>query len=238
MADVTNYPSGNQEDLDKDSGSGVVYRTIKVRRGDTLERLLRREGMHRDLIYGHLLKVTLELNPEIKNPDLIIAGAEIRIPAAGDYLTAMAGVDPGEVRNAAAAVAERRRPKGGGAGGGVLRAKADSRSKPASPTTAKAAVAALPDETTESAKQTLALLFTRLGEQVDSRGQAVLRNDSGGGVELNTSEFPVVQVSNGVRLVLDPGSRLTQATIKKLRSVSAPVQIFRTGKKEEVKRAL
>lgn len=237
---VTNYSSGNAGDLGVEASSGVVYRTVKVRKGDTLERLLRREGMHRDLIYGHLLKVTLELNPELNNPDLILAGAEIRIPAAGDYLTALAGVDPNEVRSAATAVAERRRPQGGGAGGGVKRAAVSEKaaSPSASPSRVAAAVVSLPDETSESAKNSLSLLFTRMGERVDSRGQAFLSNDAGGGVELNTSEFPVVQLRNGVRLALDPGSRLSKATVRDLRALRPPLQVFQTGKKEGLDRAL
>lgn len=220
-----NYASGNSGDLNVETDSGVVYRTVKIRKGDSLERLLRREGMHRDLIYAHLLKVTMQLNPDIKNPDLIIAGAEIRLPAAGDYLASMAGADPGEVRSAAA-VAGRRLPSGGGTGGGQ---------QPASP---KAAVASLPNEATESAKQALALIFTRLGERVDSRGQAILRGDDGRGVGLNTSDFPVIQLSSGVRLVLDPGARLSQSMVNNLRSLSPPVQVFKTGKKENLDRAL
>lgn len=236
---VTDYLSGNAGELSMDASSGVVYRAVKVRQGDTLEKLLRREGMHRDLIYGHLLKVTLRLNPDIKNQDLILAGAEIRIPAAGNYLTAMAGVDPEEVRSAAAAVAERRRPQGGGAGGGANRlASSSSGAARSAAKTTTAAVASLPDENSESAKNTLSLLFTRLGEKVDSRGQAILRNELGGGVELNTSAFPVVQLRNGIRLALDPGSRLSQATVRELRDQRPPIQVFKTGKTESLDRAL
>ncbi|MDR2386444.1 MAG: LysM peptidoglycan-binding domain-containing protein, partial [Deltaproteobacteria bacterium] len=68
------------------SADGTVYRTVTVRRGDTLEKLLRREGLDRNLIYRHLIKLTVELNPGLKNPNLIVAGAELRIPASGSYL--------------------------------------------------------------------------------------------------------------------------------------------------------
>ena len=79
------FPSGNAGPLAQEPQSQVVYRTVTVKRGDSLERLLRREGMHVDLIYHHLLKVTQQLNPEIKNTDLIIAGAEIKIPERGFF---------------------------------------------------------------------------------------------------------------------------------------------------------
>ncbi|MDL2259689.1 LysM peptidoglycan-binding domain-containing protein [Deltaproteobacteria bacterium OttesenSCG-928-K17] len=230
-AAAVDYPSGNAGPVAMEPASRVVYRTVKVRRGDTLERLLRREGMHRDLIYGHLLKVTMELNPELRSPDLIMAGAEIRIPAAGDYLTAMAGVDPGAVKTAAQAVHERRRPAGGGAGAGSV---AVAKAAPSG----KASVLALPTETTESAKNTLSLLFTRLGERVDSRGQALLPSDGGGAVEINTTDFPVVSLQNGGRLVLDPGSRLSSGAVRSLRALSPPLQVFRTSRKENLDQAL
>lgn len=215
------FPSGNPGTLAMEPASQVVYRTVKVQRGDSLERLLRREGMHRDLIYGHLLKVTLTLNPEIKNPDLILVGAEIKIPAAGDYLTTMAGVNPEEVRVAAKAVSERRRPDGGGAGR----------------QSGRAAVLELPDEAALTAKNTLGLIFTRLGQKVDSRG-TVLIPAGEAGMELDTAAFPVVELNNGGRLVLDPGSRLSSAAVRNLGKLKPPYQVFRTGKKETLERAL
>lgn len=221
---VSDFPSGNPGVLAMEPASKVVYRTVKVRRGDSLERLLRREGMHRDLIYGHLLKVTMELNPDIKHPDLIMTGAEIKIPAAGDYLTAMAGVNPQEVKSAALAISERRRPEGGGAGR-------------QSGQNVRAAVLELPNEAMVTAKNTLGLIFTRLGDKVDSRGTVLLPAGTAG-VELDTSAFPVVELSTGVRLVLDPGSRLSQAAIRKLREHQPPYHVFRTGKKETLERAL
>ncbi len=217
------FPSGNPGALAMESDSRVVYRTVQVRKGDSLEKLLRREGLHRDLIYSHLLKVTLRLNPEIKNPNLIMVGAEIRIPAAGDYLTAMAGVDPKDVRAAAAAVAEGRRTAGAGAG--------------ATGSSERAGVLELPDEATETAKNTLALLFTRLGEKVDSQGQLLIP-EGDGGVELDTAAFPLVALSGGGRVVLDPGSRMPREVMRKLRGLTPPYQIFRTGRGETVDRVL
>ena len=222
------FPSGNAGPLAVAPESQVVYRTVKVRRGDSLERLLRREGLHKDLIYSHLLKVTMELNPQIKDPNLILAGAELRIPAAGDYLTAMAGVDPGQVRAAAQAIAERRRPIGGGVGGGSGRAGGSE---------SRAAVLELPDERMLTARNTLGLLFSRLGERVDSRGQVVIP-DPQGAVELDTAAFPLIMLSNGKRVVLDMGSRLPRAAVRSLKGLTPPHEVFRTGKNENLDQAL
>ncbi|MDR0882384.1 MAG: LysM peptidoglycan-binding domain-containing protein [Candidatus Adiutrix sp.] len=215
------FPSGNAGPLAQEPQSQVIYRTVTVRRGDSLERLLRREGMHVDLIYHHLLKVTQQLNPEIKNTDLIIAGAEIKIPAAGDYLTALAGVNPQEIKGAALAIAERRRPA-------AVRSERPSR---------RAAVMELPAEAVVSAKNTLGLLLTRLGEKVNSQGQMLIPAGSGA-VELNTSDFPVLELSGGSRVVLDPGSRLPQTTVRDLARLSPPYLVFRTSKKETLEQAL
>lgn len=221
-AQPLDFPSGNAGPLAVEPQSQVVYRTVKVRRGDSLERLLRREGMHRDLIYGQLLKVTLELNPEIKNQDLIFAGAEIKIPAAGDYLKTMAGVDPQEVRSAAAAISERRRPVGGGAGSG-------------SGSGGRAAVLELPDEAATNAKNTLGLIFTRLGERLIAGGTRSI--PAGQEVfELDTAVFPIVELGGGRQLVLDPGSRLNRAAVNSLRAQN--YQVFRTGRGETLDRVL
>lgn len=224
-AENLSFPSGNTGPLAMDTDNRVVYRTVRVRRGESLERLLRREGMHLDLIYGHLLKITMELNPEIKNADLIMAGTELKIPAAGEYLTALAGVNPQEVRQAALAISERRRPDGGGAGR----------------RTEQAAVLSLPNEAVIAAKNTLGLIFTRLGNEVDSRGTLLIpasESGSEGGMEVDTSSFPVVTLKNGGRLVLDPGSRLSSAAVRTIRRLQPAYQVFRTGKNETLERAL
>ena len=220
------FPSGNVGALAVEPQSQVVYRTVKVRRGDTLERLLRREGMHRDLIYGQLLKVTLELNPEIKNQDLIFTGAEIKIPAAGDYLKTLAGVDPQEVRTAAAAISERRNPVGGGAGAGARGGGGSG---------ARAAVLELPDEAATNAKNTLGLIFTRLGERLIASG---VRSIPAGqeAFELDAATFPIVELGGGRQLVLDPGSKLNRAAVDSLRAQN--YQVFQTKRGETLDRVL
>ena len=211
------FPSGNAGPLARDSASRVVYRAVKVRPGDTLERLLRREGMPRKAIYNQLLKITMNLNPEIKNPDFILAGAELRIPAAGDYLTA-AGLDPLEVREAALAINQRRRP----------------------PPVRLAASAAenarrLPEEEAEAAKNTLGLVFTRLGDRVENQGGLRLAGE-GGILELDTRNYPVVYTRSGARLVLDLGSTLPRSALAALRAQK--FQVFRTRRGEPLDRAL
>lgn len=221
-AAALDFPSGNAGPLAVAPESQVVYRTVRVRRGDTLERLLRREGLHRDVIYSHLLKVTLELNPEIKDPNLIFLGAEIKIPAAGDYLRPLAGIDPEAVKTAAAAVHERRRPVDGGAGRGASR---------------RAAVLELPEEKIITARGSLTGVFARLGEKVENRGPVMVKaGDSA--LELNTVEFPLIELAGGGHLVLDIGSRLAPELVKTLRSQSPPYQVFRIGKKENLDQVL
>ena len=216
------FPSGNAGSLAMEPVTNIVYRTVKIRRGDSLERLLRREGMHRDLIYSHLLKVTMELNPEIKNPDLIQAGVELKIPAAGNYLTAMAGVNPDDVKNAAAAIAERRGLRGGGAGAGASIA---------------VAIKQLPDAAAESSRNSLGLIFTRLGEKFEQSGQVSLTSGNRT-FELDKAVFPMLELTDGQKVVLDTGSNLPQSAVRILRGQKPPIKVFRQSRQENLDRIL
>ncbi len=220
--EALDFPSGNAGPLAITPESQVVYRTVKVRRGDTLERLLRREGLHRDIINSHLLKATLQRNAEIKDPNMIFLGAEIKIPAAGDYLRPLAGVDPNAVKTAAAAIHQRRRPADGGAGRGAGR---------------RAPVLELPEERVIAARGSLGTIFARLGEKVENRGPVMVQAGDGA-LELNTAEYPLVELAGGGRVVLDIGSRLSRETVRTLRAQSPPYQVFRTGKNENLDRVM
>ncbi|MDR2726080.1 MAG: LysM domain-containing protein [Candidatus Adiutrix sp.] len=211
------FPSGNAGPLAQDQVSQVVYRTVRIRPGDTLERLLRREGLPREAIYRHMLKITMDLNPEIKNPDLIRAGAELRIPAAGDYLAA-AGLDPREVRAAALAINQRRPPA-------PVRMAAGAAEN----------VRRLPDEGAETAKNTLGLIFTRLGDRVENQGGLTLAG-AAEALELDTRIYPVIYTLSGAKVVLDLGSTLPQSTLAALRSQN--FQVFRTRRGESLDRVL
>lgn len=213
------FPSGNAGALTMEPVTKVVYRTVRIRPGDSLERLLRREGMHKDLIYNHLLKVTMDLNPEIKHPDLIQAGAELRIPAAGNYLTALAGVNPDEVKSAAAAIAQRRSPQGGGAGATA------------------AAIQQLPNAAAESAKNSLGLIFTRLGEKMDQTGLMPVTSGKRT-FEVDKAAFPMVELAGGRKLLLDTGSNLPNSAVRALKAQKPPIKVFRQGRKENLDRAL
>lgn len=142
--DLADYPSGNEGPLG--SEGAVVYRTVKIRPGDTLERLLRREGMDAPLIYNHLLKIVLNLNPQIKDPDLILAGAEVRLPAAGNYLAPLAGVGVADIKARAADQAALRLAR---------------RSSPLR----------LPTAAAESPKKALARVLADLGAEVEAGGE-------------------------------------------------------------------
>ncbi len=212
------FPSGNHGPLAMEPDTRVVYRTVKIRRGDTLERLLRREGMDNGLIYAHLLKVTLELNPEIKNQDLIYAGAELRIPAAGDYLAGLAGVNPAYVREAALARSLGRAP-----------AAPERRGE-------RSEALRLPAARAEAARNTLGLIFTRLGGKLDMRGRLVLPS-GGGSLEFNTAEVPLIEFPSGRRLALDMEARLSRRTLRGL-SELPDFYVFRPARGESFEQAL
>ncbi len=60
--------------------TGVPYRRVLVRRGDNLVRLLRRQGLSDEMIHKRFLRLTLDINPELRDPNLIEAGSELKIP--------------------------------------------------------------------------------------------------------------------------------------------------------------
>jgi LysM repeat protein len=248
--DPLDFPSGNQGPLTL-SPEGVVYRTVKVRRGDTMERLLRREGMDTDLIYRHLLKVTLKLNPDVKNADLILVGTEINIPAAGVYLADLSGVDPQAVREAAGLAADGKkpeqpvrrvraavaRPESGADGKGGLKASAGRQAAKSDSKKDARGPADLPAASVETAKSSLGFIFTSLGERVSARGHLILPAGAET-IDVDTALFPVVELRSGIKIVVDLESRLSQQTIATLRTHHPQYMIFRTRSGESVDMAM
>ncbi|MDR1080769.1 MAG: hypothetical protein LBQ79_07360 [Deltaproteobacteria bacterium] len=237
------------------AADGTVYRTVKVRSGDTLERLLRREGLDPDLIYRHLIRLTVDINPGLKNPHMIMTGAELRIPAIGPYLAAYGGgPELVQVADASDAVAsdaapaansrrrtrERRRsrrdqappvqaeaPAAAQAAGGRFRIN-----------TARLPAAPLPTADSQNAKQVLSLIFTRLGEQVSQKGRLFLPLDEPPHFDVDTSAMPVVDLKTGRHIILDLNRTLTEAFIARFRAKYPEYMIFQPARGERMEKAM
>jgi hypothetical protein len=213
---------------------GTVYRTVTVRRGDTLEKLLRREGLDRDLIYRHLIKLTVSLNPGLKNPNLIVAGAELRIPTTGDYLASLGG------GSKAAAVAA---PKAGlaeaPAAGSPPAAKSPAPpiSEKYSTPTKRLPAAAMPLADSLSARTVFGIIFTRLGERMVSRGRLFLPLEEPPHFDIDTSKLPILELNNGRKIALDLSATLPADLIKRFTARYQEYQVFQPAKREEFAKA-
>ncbi|MDR1166878.1 MAG: LysM peptidoglycan-binding domain-containing protein [Deltaproteobacteria bacterium] len=209
---------------------GTVYRTVTVKRGDTLEKLLRREGLDPNLIYRHLIKLTVSLNSAIRNPNMIIEGAELRIPAFGDYLAAYGDAGP-EVRYAQAgdSVSDAQAPLPRGNAPAASKFRVETKRLPPAP---------LPTADSQNAREVLAVVFTRLGETVASKGRLFLPLDEPPHFDVDTSSMPVIELRNGRKVILDLNRTLKADFIGRFRAKYPDYTIFQPSRGESMEKAL
>jgi LysM repeat protein len=231
---------------------GTVFRTVTVKKGDTLEKLLRREGVDPNLIYRHLIKITLSLNPELKNPNVIGVGAELRVPAVGAYLAELP---------VSARVANRRQRAGereanldqaslsqAAAGAGSYRAniadkpKRKAPARPAGPkftlSTKRLPPAPMPTASSQSSRTILGVIFTRLGETFVNKGRLFLPLDEPPHFDIDTGSIPVIELRNGRRIVLDLQKALAPELITRFRAKYSEYLIFQPARGESMEKAL
>jgi hypothetical protein len=218
--------SGNDGPLET-APDGTVFRTVKVKPGDTIERLLRREGLDRNLIYRGLIKLTAELNPDLKDPNVIIVGAELRIPSDGQWLTAYGGPAPAgsPARDATGRRAE-------------ARSRAPAAGDKYSTPTKRLPPAALPTADSQSAKAVLNLIFTRLGEKITAKGRIFLPLDEPPHFDVEAASTPVVELTNGRKVVLDVGQSLSADLVKRFTEKYREYVVFQSTKREPLDKAL
>jgi LysM repeat protein len=216
------------------ASDGTVYRTVTVRKGDTLEKILRREGLDRNLIYRHLIKLTVELNPGLKNPNLIVAGAELRIPSSGGYLAGY-GYEQA-VASAKEAGSTSRTGK-----------KADDKPAPSAPPAAgekyliptkRLSSPPLPTMDNVNARSALGVIFTRIGEKVISRGRVFLPLDDPPHFDIDATNSPVIELRQGRKIILDFNSSLEANHIKRFTDKYKEYSVFQPSKKEPLDKAL
>ncbi|MDR2352627.1 MAG: LysM peptidoglycan-binding domain-containing protein, partial [Deltaproteobacteria bacterium] len=230
---------------------GTVYRTVKVKNGDTLEKLLRREGLDPNLIYRHLIKLTLALNPNIKSRNMIFIGAELRIPAQGVYL---AKYDPSYVGDSEMDLAAVRYAQAGTTATDAGPVSPNSNSNLASTTpssrtqrnspgkfqinTKRLPAAPFPTADSQNARQILGIIFTRLGEQVVSKGRLFLPLDEPPHFDVDTASMPVIDLRNGRHVILDLQRSLKPDFIKRFREKYQDYMVFQPTKGEPMAKAL
>jgi LysM repeat protein len=219
---------------------GTVFRTVKVRQGDTLEKLLRREGLDRNLIYRHLIKLTVELNPGLKNPNLIVAGAELRIPASGGYLAGYGyegAVAAGESAPPVASVAQAPAPTRSAPSSGAKDPAPVPAEKYLVPTK-RLPAASLPTMDSLNARTALGVIFTRLGEKIVSKGRLFMPLDEAPHFDADTAVTPVLELNNGRKIVLDWNGDIDPKLAKRFTDKYTEYSIFQPAKKEAFDKAL
>jgi biotin carboxyl carrier protein len=211
------------------AADGTVYRTVKVRPGDTLEKLLRREGLDRNLIYRHLIKLTVELNPSLKDPNVIAVGAELRIPAEGAYLAGY-----GYETAVASRAAPSARPVETAASAGVAPSAGDKYSTP----TKRLPTPPMPTVDAVNARTVLGIVFSSMGEKLVNKGRLFLPLDEPPHFDIDTAAMPVLETSSGRKIVLDMNAAVPADLIKRFTTKYAEYAVFQPTKREGLDKVL
>lgn len=203
--------------------SGVKHKTIRVEHGDSLSKLLRRQGLPDKLIFNEYIQLTLKLNPHITDPNIIYAGTEIELPFKGTWAeTAVAGRGK----------KKRKPPK---APPTVTRTKPKRTAKvEQKPKRTIIPPPQLPPSRHLAARTALGLIFTRMGERYISKGQHFLPLRTGGQITINTQSFPIIELQSGQRIILDLDNRLPGEMVDIIRDNWSTYTIFRTEKGENL----
>ncbi|MDR1578492.1 MAG: LysM peptidoglycan-binding domain-containing protein [Deltaproteobacteria bacterium] len=232
------------------ASDGTVYRKLVVRKGDTLEKLLRREGVDPDLIYKSLIKVTLRLNPELKNPNIIVVGAELRVPSMGAYLADLAqptrvasapstrnrsapGSNQAEAKNIAA---RSNRPENL-AGSSRKRSEKGQKAK-FTLATKRLPPAPMPTVDAQNARTILGVIFTRLGATFTNKGRLFLPLDEPPHFDVDTASSPIIELKNGRRIVLDLRRAFSPDLIKRFSAKYKDYLIFQPTRGETLEKVL
>lgn len=204
-------------------------RVVSVQEGDTLSKLLRRAGMSNRQIFNEYIELTLKMNPRITNPNLIFAGQQITIPVDGSSIETTA---TGEATPALTAS----RP-----GPGVVSTKTETQTTArteAKPPRLSVPPPPLPPAESIATRTALGLIFTRIGESYLAKGQHFLPLKTGGQISINTQTYPIIEMRNGQRILLDLDQQLPQEVADMIRTNWSQYTIFRPKHKESLKSML
>lgn len=203
------------------SASEAKYKVHVVAEGERLSQLLRNLGVPEDLIFNEYINLTVKLNPNLGDPNLIYAGQTLKLPVPGAWaesaiaeLAAEEKVQTPPHRPAVSPTAT----------------KLDQRRQEAAekePPQPAAPPPAMPPSPSLAARTALTLIFSRIGERVISTGQLFLPLKSGGQISLNAHSFPIIEMKNDLRIVLDLEERLPQEMVGLIRANWANYIVFR-----------
>lgn len=197
-----------------------------VQEGENLAKILRSIGVPDKAIFNEYIDLTLKLNPQLTDPNIIYANQPIILPVPGAWP---------ETTVSLAAAPTPPRPARPTPSPAVT--KAPPKPKPlAAPEPPQVVIPApqLPPAQTLAARAALGLIFSRMGERFVSTGQHFLPLKSGGQITINTQTFPIIETRHGMRIVLDLDRRLPEQMVGLIRSNWSNYIIFRPESAETV----
>ena len=199
---------------------------IRVQQGDSLSELLRQAGIPEHRIFNEFIRLTMKMNPNISDPNLIFAGQDITIPLDRiSATTAVAGKATTSVTASSPAP-------------GVVSTKIDTETPSrtdAQPPRLSIPSPPLPPAESIAVRTALGLIFTRIGESYLAKGQHFLPLKTGGQITINTQTYPIIEMRNGQRILLDLEKQLPQEVIDMIRTNWSHYTIFRPKNKESLK---
>ncbi|MBU2552607.1 MAG: LysM peptidoglycan-binding domain-containing protein [Proteobacteria bacterium] len=203
-----------------DETRDMKFKSVKVRPGERLALILRRVGIPEHLIFNEYINLTIKINPQLKNPNLILAGQEIKVPLPGTWSESelQAATGSGPIPARAPSVPPT-----------ATRVSPEPAPRPQPRPAPKLAVTPppMPPSNSLAVRAALGLIFTRIGERFINRGQHFLPLKSGGQITINTQSFPIIELRTGRRVLLDLDHRLPEDMVALIRSNWANYTIFR-----------
>lgn len=222
---------GTSDDGDLKSLDGVKYQVVQVKRGDRLATLLRRAGVPDHLIFNEAINVTLKINPQLSDPDLIFAGEAIKIPVQAAW--AETGSDK-PIRTA------KRKTGDSGVSQSATKVKPRKTARVKEEKAPKTIIPPpqLPPSKHLGVRTALGLIYTRIGERYISKGQHFIPLKTGGQININTQSFPIIEFTEGRRIILDLDARLPREMVEMIRENWSSYEVFRPRRNEKLPQML
>jgi len=213
------------------SAPEAEYKVHVVAEGERLSQLLRNLGVTEDLIFNEYINLTLKLNPNLNDPNLIYAGQRLKLPVPGAWAESAIAQLAAEPKTQAPP-----RPAVLPTATKLDQGRQESAEK--EPPRPAAPPPAMPPSPSLAARTALTLIFSRIGERVITTGQLFLPLKSGGQISLNAHSFPIIEMKNDLRIVLDLEERLPQEMVDLIRTNWANYIVFRPKSGEGLKSIL
>jgi hypothetical protein len=207
-----------------------------VKQGQHLGQILRKVyGMPNELIFREYLRLVMEKNPEITNPNHIVPGQMLKLPSMKEVLSA--------ARTANGSTVAASEPVAENLGGASLAASVTPAPAQAPPPAGQThagerALAGVPapvqrpadsqpnvregdepvktegekgasDQVTQTVRGKVIPAFERMGGEQKAQGTYFMPMAGGGSISVNTNEIPVMELDTGRKIIFDTNGKIT-----------------------------